>query len=66
MLRIKEFRMTRGWTQSELARKSSVSQSFINALESGSKDATSKTLRKLAEALEVTISDLLGESKSSV
>jgi transcriptional regulator with XRE-family HTH domain len=65
VLKIKEFRTLKNWTKTELARQSGLSQSFINDLESGAKDATSKTLRKLADALEVSISELLGENEQS-
>ncbi|WP_240414982.1 helix-turn-helix domain-containing protein [Paenibacillus periandrae] len=64
-MNIKDLRNNKQWSQMELARRSGVSQSFINSLETGAKDATSKTLRKLADALEVSISELLGENEQA-
>ena len=60
-MRLKEFRLRKGWTQDELARITGVSQSFISIVESGSrkKDYGVFKLKKLANALGVTVDDLL-------
>ena len=56
---IKEIRLKRGYTQDELSKKSNVSRAIISKLESNSKVSTSTgTLKKLAESLDVTVSDL--------
>lgn len=60
-IRIKEIRQSKGWSQNRLAKESGVSQSFIHALEAGEKSPTTRTLAKLAKALSVSISELLGE-----
>jgi transcriptional regulator with XRE-family HTH domain len=60
--RLKRFRMHRGFTQKELATRTRVRQALISELESGRKpDTLSRTLQKLADGLEITIEDLLGE-----
>jgi len=52
-LRLRDLRKIRGWSQSELARRSGVSQSVISRLESGVIEAVSfENLERLAEALE--------------
>lgn len=52
-LRLRDLRHTRGWSQSELARRSGVSQSVISRLENGVIEAVSfENLERLATALE--------------
>lgn len=54
--RVKELRESLHLTQEELAAKSGVSRITIALIESGTtKNASSKTLLKLAKALETTI-----------
>lgn len=53
--RIAYLRKRRDLTQSELAKKSGVSQSTIAQIESGRKDPSVKTLGKLAKALDVQL-----------
>lgn len=57
--RIKEVRKRRKMSQEELATKSNVSRGTICALESGNAVVvTSKTLVKLAKALDVTVEEI--------
>ena len=57
--RIREIRMLRKLTQEELAELSGVSRVTISQLESGDgKNTTSKTLLKLADALDVPVDTL--------
>lgn len=54
--KIREVREAKGMTQAELARISGISRVTISALENGVvRNTTSKTLLKLAEALETTV-----------
>ena len=54
--RIKQLRVMKGLTQEELAEKSGVSRGTISALENGiDRTTTSKTLVKLAQALDTTV-----------
>lgn len=65
MLRLKALRTSKDWSQMELSRRSGVSQSFINDLEAGTKQPTLTTLKKLANALGVSVSELLEEDQSA-
>ena len=59
---IKKFRKQRGISQEELARKAGVTYSTLIKLESGSnKNPTVKTLQQIAQALDVTLDDLVKE-----
>ena len=54
--KIKDIRESLGMTQEELAEKSGVSRTIISGLENGTERATTtKTLLKLASALETTV-----------
>lgn len=52
------YRDWRGLSQSELARRSGVNRTQIADIEAGRKTGSVATLKKLAEALGVTIDDL--------
>lgn len=59
---VARLREARGWSQSELARRSDVSQAFISSLEGGRRGkASTDTAHALARALGVTVDDLLWE-----
>jgi transcriptional regulator with XRE-family HTH domain len=58
---IKKYRQAKGWSQSRLARESKVSQTFISELEAGKWTPNVSILRKLANALEVSLAVLLDE-----
>ena len=54
--KIIRLRRKNGWSQEELAEKSGVSRGTISALENGiDRTTTSKTLVKLAQALDTTV-----------
>lgn len=54
--KIKELREQKKMTQAELSEKSGVSRGTISALENGtSRATTTKTLAKIASALETTV-----------
>ena len=61
-IRVKSLREDRGWTQTELGRRSNVPQSAIHYIESGIRNPRADTLRKLAAALGVTVAALLDET----
>lgn len=56
--RLKYMRERRNMTQAELAKKADVSQSTIAQIESGKKDPSLSTIKKLSEALDVHIAIL--------
>lgn len=57
--KIKEFRKKRGISQQELAEKSKLDLTTINELESGNREPMLKTIWKIANALEIRMSQLL-------
>jgi transcriptional regulator with XRE-family HTH domain len=65
--RLKEARQEKGWTQTELGKRSKVHPMAISRLERGDKkDVNGLTLRKLARALTVTSDWLLGLAEERV
>lgn len=59
MNRIKEFRLKKGFTQTELAAKAGVSRVTIIELENGTREnITIKTLQSIAVALDSNVSDI--------
>lgn len=57
--KIKELRMKKCMSQLDLSKKSGVCRATLWALETNTKKATTtKTLQKIADALETTIDDL--------
>jgi putative transcriptional regulator len=57
--RLKEVRELHGWSQKKLAEESGVSRDSISNYETGHRDAWPATAKKLADALDVEIADLL-------
>ena len=55
---IRKIRIEKNMTQEELSRKSGISESYISELENNLKMPIILTLCRLAEALEVDISEL--------
>ena len=59
--RIKEERKKRGLTQEKLAELSGISNNFISYIESGNKNASLKTIKRITDTLQITLSDLFSE-----
>lgn len=57
--RIKEHRNARGWTQDHLAALSGTSKGFISQLESGKRDPSAETLRSLAAAFDIDVTEMI-------
>jgi transcriptional regulator with XRE-family HTH domain len=57
---LKEIRLASGVSQSELARRAGISQSYLSCLEYGKYEASPSTIQKLARALGVEPSELVG------
>lgn len=52
-------RAEKGLTQAELAKKAGISRTIINQLETGAREVTtSKTMLKIARALDAPIADI--------
>ncbi len=60
---LKRLRRLRGLTQQELAERSGVSQYTITEIETGRREPRPSTLRKLARALDVEVSDFFEGSE---
>lgn len=61
MLALKTIRMAKGVTTVELAEKSGISRATIHKLEHGVDDVSTKTLKALAAALGVKVTDFFME-----
>lgn len=59
-LRVKEYRQQKGLTLEQLAESSKVSRSMISKIERGEADPTTTLLSRLAEGLNVRVSELVG------
>ena len=57
---VKVWRTYRGMTATELAAAADISNSQLSAIESGDSSGSVATLQRIAEALEVSVDDLLG------
>jgi transcriptional regulator with XRE-family HTH domain len=58
-VKLKEYRALKGWSQTGLAKEAGVKQSTISAIEAGNNEGFSvKTMKQLADALEVTVLDI--------
>ncbi len=61
MEKLKRLREERGLSQVKLAARADLNPATVNQIERGMRDASPGTLRKLADALEVSLYDLLEE-----
>ena len=53
------WRMKRAMTQANLAKATGIAQGFLSEIESGQKPGTPATLKKIAEAINIKIDDLV-------
>ncbi len=58
--RIRVWRDHRGLTAAALADKAEIAQAFLSQIETGKREGTVETLRKIAAALGVTLDDIVG------
>ena len=59
-----EHRFQKGWTQSELAIKVGVTQGYISQIETGEAVPNLFVAKRLAEALEISIEQLIREAEA--
>jgi transcriptional regulator with XRE-family HTH domain len=59
-MKLKALRKERGWTQPVLAKRAGMSAGYIARLETSRHDPKLSTLVKLAKALGVPVTELLG------
>lgn len=58
--RVKALREAQGWSQEELADRSSLHRTYISAVERAVRNPTLTVIERIAKALKVPISELLG------
>jgi transcriptional regulator with XRE-family HTH domain len=58
-MKLRQLRRERAWSQRDLARESGVSQDTITRLETGQREAQPRTVRRLADALNVEPRELM-------
>ncbi|ADH89954.1 transcriptional regulator, XRE family [Ancylobacter novellus DSM 506] len=56
---IRVWREHRGLSASSLAEKAGIARAFLSQIETGNRDGTVATLKKIADALLVTVDDLI-------
>ncbi|WP_369681857.1 helix-turn-helix domain-containing protein [Alicyclobacillus macrosporangiidus] len=62
MNRIRELRTLAGMSQEELARAAQVSQPFLSQIETEARQPSLRVLKRIAEVLGVSVSELLSDS----
>ncbi len=62
MEQLKRLRTERNLSQTKLAQLADLNPATVNQIEKGAREASTATLRKLADALEVSIAELLEDS----
>src|SRR5215210_6366122 len=64
MEKLKRLREERGLSQVKLAARADVNPSTVNQIERGMRDASPGTLRKLADALDISLYELMMEEEA--
>lgn len=64
-MNLKKLRKAKDMTQKELGTLCDISESMVSNLESGKKSPSFETLLKLAEALDCSVADILGEERKA-
>ncbi|UMQ53430.1 helix-turn-helix domain-containing protein [Leptospira interrogans] len=62
---LKLFRKKKNWSQTELAKNAGTTLTHINRLETGKSNPSIEIVQKIAAALEVSIDDLVSESRNN-
>lgn len=57
-INIKHYRLLHNYTQNTFAEKVGISETYLSLIENGHKNISIKTLFKLSEALEISVSKL--------
>lgn len=63
--KIRSLRLDKGWTQKKLAIESVVSENAIKQYENGKRQPKTEYLEKIADALGVSVDELLGRNNNS-
>jgi len=64
-MRVKELREEHGWSMRDLAREAGVSLDTVQAMEHGSRPHRPSSVKKVADALGVSVGDLKGTTSRS-
>jgi transcriptional regulator with XRE-family HTH domain len=56
---LRHWRLERGLSQEELSARAELSQTFLSQIENGSRNVSLDKIEKLAEVLEIDVTDLL-------
>lgn len=56
---VRVWREHRGLTASALAEKAGIAQPYLSQIETGKREGTLQTMKKIADALKVTVDDLI-------
>lgn len=62
--RIRELRLERGWSQEFLAAESGLNMNYLGGIERGERNPSLKNLARIADALSVTVPDLVETLKT--
>ncbi|HEY0069272.1 MAG TPA: helix-turn-helix domain-containing protein [Chloroflexia bacterium] len=60
-VRVRQLREKKDWSLSDLSEQAHISRSYLHQIEQGESTPTHDKIQKLADALGVLVSDLLGE-----
>lgn len=60
---LKRWRLEKGWSQSELARRANISKQAVSAYESGSKNPSYSTIEVLADVFNCSVSEFLSDEE---
>ena len=63
--KIKQAREKKGWTQAKLGKELGVTQQMIGIYEKNQRKPKAETIQKIADALEISVSDLVEEEKDA-
>lgn len=56
---VRVWREHRGLTMAALAERAGIAQPYLSQIETGKRDGTAQTMKKLAHALDVTVDDII-------
>ena len=59
--RVRSLREQRGWTQAQLGKRADLDHTAVSRIEHDRVKPTRRTLRDIAQALDVPVEDLMGE-----
>lgn len=63
--KVRKFRLVAGMTQKELAEKAGTTENAVSLIESGKRNPRPSTIKKIAEALNVPVEDILRDEEKA-